>query len=788
MPIKVPPWGPKSAKLYIVGEAPGKEEEEHGKPFVGSAGLLLSRMCQNAGVNRAEARINNVVQYRPPGNNIDAWWPEEGYPNETVRHGISELLEDIRATSPNVILLLGGTPLRAFFGHDKILKWRGSHLEYQDIAGGKSFRCIPTLHPAYILRQPEWEYVVTADIRRAGQRALGSVEWPSPAYSFELRPSFSTAIARLNALLHEASTRRLVLSVDLETRSKHIACVGIAWSRQEAISIPLMCIERRDGYFSQEEEVIIVEKLRELLMHENVYVVGQNFPYDTQYLARYHGIYCKMHMDTMTGHHSIFSMQPKSLDFLSSIYLEDHVFWKDDGKNWDPRYHSEDSLWRYNCEDAVRTYGIAEEIKSTAEQMNYKKTPYGTPMEMQHRFQETALRMMLRGVRVDFKKRAELQAMLEPAINERVKWLSYVTGGTDKMANSPKQLCKFFYEDMGIRPVMNYKKKPPGPTVDDDALEIIKKRDPIVIPICEAISEIRTMKIFSAVCHQEIDHDGRMRCSYNVPGTNTYRFNSKEDAFGYGTNLQNISTGKGPKYADFKFDLPNLRSMYIPDEGYIMGDYDGAQADARVVAWEARDEELKAIFRDPTRDLHIENAKAIFGGCTGKSDPRRQLAKTGVHAANYFVTASVLAGHLGITVHEADNFLSRWYGAHPAITEWHKRIRLEVSSRRYVENAFGYRCYFFGRIDDIFKEALAWGPQSTVAIMINEGMYRVWNAMPEVHPLLQTHDSGTFQFPLEGHEETSRRICELMQVEIPFEDPLVIPIDAHLGTSWGACK
>lgn len=780
----VPAVGPKDAKLYIVGEAPGKEEVSAGKPFVGASGLVLNRLLQKAGFDRDAARINNVVQRRPPNNKFENWWMAKLPPTDIVREGIAELKSDILAVRPNLILGLGATPLRALVGHSSILQWRGSHLEVQ--IDGHSFRYFPTYHPAYLLRQPQDEFIATQDVGRAVKRALDPGLWPQPVYNFQLRPSFEATCKTLSSLLDRARHERLVLSVDIETRRREIACVGIAWSRQDAICIPVLCTERVDGYFLEHEELEVVQLLRALLMHPNVEVVGQNWPYDGQYLARQWGIRVRLRLDTMTAHHAGFSMLRKGLDFLSSIYLEDHVYWKDEGKEWDPSM-PEERLWNYNCIDAVRTYAVAEEIQYTLAKLNHKRTKYGTPVEIQHRVQEHLFNAMLRGVKVSHSLRAEMERDLDRALKVRRDWLKFTTGGTEKMANSPKQLCKLFYEDMGIRPVMNYHVSPPAPTTNDEALEKIKLRDPLAIPICETISEIRSMVVFSSVCRQPLDHDGRIRCSYVIPGTSTYRLASKEDAFGFGTNLQNVSTGA--KYeAHGDFEMPNLRKWFIPDEGKLMGDYDGAQADARVVAWEAGDEELKAIFRDPSVDIHIENAKTIFGACTGKSDPRRQLAKTGVHAANYGVTAATLAGHLGTTVHEADYFLKSWYGAHPAIPRWWDRVRFEIASRRYVENAFGYRGHFFGRIDDVFKEALAWVPQSTVGIMINIGICQVCEALPQVDLLLQTHDSATFQFDYAYCNYFDQQIRKHMAVEIPYEDPLIIPIDSHLGHSWGECK
>ena len=106
--------------------------------------------------------------------------------------------------------------------------------------------------------------------------------------------------------------------------------------------------------------------------------------------------------------------------------------------------------------------------------------------------------------------------------------------------------------------------------------------------------------------------------------------------------------------------LPNIRKLFVPDPGYMIADCDLAQADAQVVAWEADDEELKAVFRDPTADLHDENAKTIFGTLTPAN---RQLAKAGVHLTNYGGKARTCATALGITVKQAEDFQRKWFQA-----------------------------------------------------------------------------------------------------------------------------
>lgn len=233
--------------------------------------------------------------------------------------------------------------------------------------------------------------------------------------------------------------------------------------------------------------------------------------------------------------------------------------------------------------------------------------------------------------------------------------------------------------------------------------------------------------------------------------------------------------------------LPNVKKLFLPDSGYIIVDCDLAQADAQVVAWEANDELLKAIFRDPTADLHNENAKAIFNHITPRN---RQLAKGGVHATNYGAKPPTLAKALGITRHEADRFQRTWFAAHPGIKEWQNRIDMQLSTSRTVTNKFGNRRYYFDRIENLLPEALAWIPQSTVALVINRALVNVdRNLLDRVEPLMQVHDSLVMQIRKSAYPAVLPELKRNMEIVVPYDDPLVIPVGIEASSSsWGECK
>jgi DNA polymerase-1 len=294
-----------------------------------------------------------------------------------------------------------------------------------------------------------------------------------------------------------------------------------------------------------------------------------------------------------------------------------------------------------------------------------------------------------------------------------------------------------------------------------------------------------------------------MRCSYNLCGTETFRLASSSNAFGRGTNLQNLPKGTKAKEVD-ELSLPNIRSMFVPDPDFIFFDGDLDRADLQVVVWEADDRDLKLALRMGL-DLHCFNACAIFGirniplDELAESHPnypehrrrigyeKRQKAKQGVHATNYGCKSRTLSTHLGSTVHEADRFIQSWLSAHPGIARWHERVERDLRNKRKVRNAYGYERVYFDRVESLLPEALAWIPQSTVALTINRIWRRIWDEAPQVQVLLQVHDSLAGQFPVGcSGKQTIESIART--VVIPYEDPLTIPFSVKTSEkSWGEC-
>ena len=248
--------------------------------------------------------------------------------------------------------------------------------------------------------------------------------------------------------------------------------------------------------------------------------------------------------------------------------------------------------------------------------------------------------------------------------------------------------------------------------------------------------------------------------------------------------------------------LPNIRKLFVPDPGYVVFDCDLAGADAQVVAWEAGDEDLKQAFRKHL-DVHSKNAADMWGAAFTELAPegyprykKRQSCKHSVHGTNYGGSPSALVHHpsIGFTTSEAESFQRRWFALHPKIGpisspgSWHYRIQKQLDQSRSVTNAFGYRRVYFDRPDQCWTEALAWVPQSTVALVTFYGAIQLEQRCPWVEILLQNHDSLVFQVP-KAHAHKYDEIRKGLEIVVPYPDPLIIPWGISVSeVSWGDCK
>lgn len=353
---------------------------------------------------------------------------------------------------------------------------------------------------------------------------------------------------------------------------------------------------------------------------------------------------------------------------------------------------------------------------------------------------------------------------------------------------SSKQVLAFFNTALKYSPEFEIRKTPTGtertPSANDKALKKwagvrtkgpgvdVRNRDvypvKLAAPFVSLILTIRDADKMLAVLRSHLDPDGRMRCSYNVVGTETGRWSSSKNAFGRGGNLQNWT--------------PSIRRMACADDGYHMVSTDLEQAEPRTVSglvWEATGD-LVYWNACHSRDVHTSVASMTWPEFEWTDDPKenrriadrpcreyplmtyREVSKRLSNGTNYFGTAYGIAVQVGVPPSIVDAFQGRYFEAFPAIRTWHGCIRDQIRNHQFIDTPLGRRRWMFGRPneDSTLREAIAHVPQSTVGEILNLIMYKCWtrSLLPPEHPdhlpvelLLQNHDAFVFQTPLKSN-------------------------------------
>jgi uracil-DNA glycosylase family 4 len=148
--------GNPKARVMFVGEAPGRDEDIEGLPFVGRSGKLLDRMIAAIGLDRSKAYIANVIPWRPPGNRTPT-------PQET-QICLPFIQRQIELVNPDILVTLGNPSTQTLLStREGIMRSRGKWVDYD--TGTRMIRALPTFHPAYLLRSPSYKRMSWQDLR-----------------------------------------------------------------------------------------------------------------------------------------------------------------------------------------------------------------------------------------------------------------------------------------------------------------------------------------------------------------------------------------------------------------------------------------------------------------------------------------------------------------------------------------------------------------------------------------------------------------------------------------------
>ena len=442
--------------------------------------------------------------------------------------------------------------------------------------------------------------------------------------------------------------------------------------------------------------------------------------------------------------------------------------------------------WWYNSLDAAVTLELSEKLDAK----NSSQPIYA----FERALQGPALDMMLRGFRVDPIQRQNAIRYLEGVkieVEEKLNRLAFAVWGKPLNPRSSDQLKEFLYDRLSLPEQFQNKKGVKSVSTARECLERLEDYW-IARPFVNCVFAAREASKKLGVLRTGVDADGRMRCTYNVCGTETGRWASSKNVFGRGTNMQNITE--------------ELRRAFIADPGMLLLYVDGEQAESRSVGFilGCKHSDWRYLDACEAGDLHTTVTQMVWDNLEWTDDlslnrsvadspfyrhfSYRDMAKRGGHGTNYYGKDYTMAKHLKVPVGLITGFQRKYIPAF-GLQKWWTGVQSSLMRDQSITTFVGRERTFFGRPtdDSTLREAIAYEPQSTVGDLVNEGGYRVWKKFPEAQVLAQIHDAFLFQIPERRAEELIPQIMSTF--EVPVTSPtgsrtLRIPAEAMVGWNW----
>ena len=368
-------------------------------------------------------------------------------------------------------------------------------------------------------------------------------------------------------------------------------------------------------------------------------------------------------------------------------------------------------------------------------------------------------------------------------LSEQIKSLEksiYESSGTQFNINSPKQLGKVLFEDLGL-PCK--KKTKSGYSTNAEVLEGLRYEHPVV----EMVLQYRTLaKLNSTYCEgllKVIGDDGRIHSSFNQTETRTGRISSTEP------NLQNI-----PVRTELGREM---RRFFCAREGWVLVDADYSQIELRVLAHIAHDKNMIEAFKN-NDDIHAITASQVFGMPLDMVTPiMRSRAKAVNFGIVYGIGAFSLAKDIGVSNKEASTYIKNYLSHYSGVDEYMKNVVEKAKQDGYVETMFGRRRYLpeltSGKhILRAFGERVARNMpiQGTAADIIKIAMVKVNDRIKseglKARLILQVHDELIVEAPQEESEIVAKLLQEEMENAVSLDVPLTA--DAAIGKTWYDAK
>ncbi len=759
--------GPVPAKVMIVGEAPGAQEDLYGKPFVGASGEKLRNALKDVGINLDECYITNAVKCRPPMN---------ATPNiKQIKACKPHLDAEIEAVKPEIIVAVGGIALKAFGIKQGITSVRGTVLDYNGI------KVFPILHPAFILRQPQRERTFKADLAYLAREIQGKHRATDEGIPRTLVTTIDD-LERMEADLLAKDTYAIGYDIetDYEETSNRIILLGLGkLDKNEKVThvyaIPWEHPARSESALPLHR---IQETVEKILEPKRPMKVAQNaYRFDNRHIRK-RGIKPYLGYDLLLGAYLLDENSPHDLEFQAMTLLGSEN-WKSDVK-YSVNYPLS-KLAEYNFKDVIRMLQIVPiqrrllaSDKGLAKVFSYILMPAARMLEdVQEygcwvdpvKFQET--KTMLEAEKEA--KYEELLATICEAVRERLPNIEDVdkkalaeeqlaAGYSGFNPGSPKQVGELLFGVLGLDILK--RTEAGAPSTNGDILTMLNH------PVAQAIVEWRKVaKLLSGYIHPWEEYlasspDGRFHPTFKVHATVTGRLAATDPA------IQTV-----PRES-------SVRSIITAPPGWVLVEADYSQIELRVACSIAQEPTMIQAFNEG-QDLHSLTARDVVLGDPNAvvTKKERQDAKAINFGFLFCMSARgfrdyALANYgVSLTQKEAELRRHRYFQKYDGLSVWHRETKAIVRRDKQVRSPLGRIRRFPGinEVDKVMRsemerEAINFTVQSTASDICLLAGIKLHKLLPQdkAHIVNFVHDAILFEVKEEYLDETIKTIHSVM--------------------------
>lgn len=838
--------GPDNPEILIVGEAPGRQEDKNGVPFVGPSGQMLERMMATAGLNPATTRFTNINRCVPwqDANRTDVRPPTDKERDACVPH----LREEILRTKPKIIVAVGGTSCKFFTGKGQITKARGARYAFRPYPEEHptfAVPVVPIIHPAAVLRgNKKYEVLIAQDLSYVRKLLNEGVQQEKLDYAVIREQADLTAYVDALIGWHQAGQLPYI-AVDCETMDldaykldKGLLSIQVSHTPGSARLIP---VSHDESPFNDSAGMaFLVQELKRLL--ETVPVVGHNYRFDYAWIYAKLGIMTRQFVfDTMMAHHALYvGEMPNDLKFMAAKYttiggyeneLQQFIATLPKGKQ-DMANVPLDVLARYGCGDSDATLRIAQLLIPEL----HKKGLWDMFKELYLDVWTTATWMEINGAYVDQDRWAKLMdeypTILEKAAGEihkspfhRVWSENNKTPFKRKRGQKPTpDDPEFVYPDLNpgswmqlqnlLYEVMKMPKIPGDTKGGTDKTTLKELRDNCKNNgwdehgrVIEAILEYKKYaKRYSAYvsgmpkliayrgeegperatkAHEPPQVPFAVHPKFNLGGTLTGRLSSSQP------NMQQLP----PKSEEKALFISRWHA-----EGGMMAEADYAQIEYRVFAQLSGDPGMIDAFTGG-KDIHRYIASRVFLKPEEQiTYDERRMAKTATFAILYGASPETVSKGQELTPAQAKQVIEDFWKQFPLARKWYDGQHAFAHKHGYVTTPTGRVRSLRAMLDEGTRSSIAGAMRRAVNSPVQgaasditlTSLARVWNRCLERGmrslPISIVHDALVFDVApgeaLDFYHLLYEEMISGVRKQFPW---LEVPLSAdyEIGISWG---